>query len=585
MANTATFSVLNAKVQKIFSDENVETLGMAFEILCLRTLFKLNDEEIEEALTDNGHDGEVDAIYISERVVHLMTFKYTDDPDQTIKNYPGTEIDQFAQTVDAIIGRTLDRRTINTAVWDKYEEIKTLITTGKVEYKIYVVSNKLPPVSSSKVKLSNIIDEYQIIEKPIYLTQDDLVAKILENRTEKISGSLHFIHRQYFEKSEGNLKTVIGAISANDLIALIKDPHNNAMINEHAFNENVRRYKPKHRVNLSMIETATGIENYQFFYLNNGITILCKKIDYPVNTPSPLVTIENFQIINGGQTSHSLFEVYKANPDKLNTVELLIRICQVLNENPDEPISQKISETTNNQIPVGNRDLHSNDDVQRKLEEEFLTLGYFYECKPNKYMDEPKDKVLNNELLGQLYMAYHLDMPSEAKNNKSKVFADAYDLIFDEEGITAVELLRLYKLYLPLLKQKKAIQQKKRKKERVAENEAFISRATFHILNGTKYLFEKEENYIEASKRLTKPEKKLLKQNLHDSMGDRFTKKAIKMVFEVVKKEMKIRGKNYTHDKFFKEIPTNNIIRTHILKKIEKNKPTTRLIRPKVGKK
>ncbi len=97
--------------------------------------------------------------------------------------------------------------------------------------------------------------------------------------------------------------------------------------------------------------------------------------------------------------------------------------------------------------------------------------------------------VLSNELLGQLFMAYHLDMPSEAKNNKVKVFGELDHFIFDENIISAAELLRLYKLYLPLLNQKEEIQNKKRSKKPVAEKDAFISRATFHILNGIKSSF------------------------------------------------------------------------------------------------
>lgn len=207
----------------------------------------------------------------------------------------------------------------------------------------------------------------------------------------------------------------------------------------------------------------------------------------------------NVQIINGGQTSHSLFQVSKDNAKKINTIEILIRICVTKKEGV---IGEKISGSTNNQIPVANRDLHANDHIQRKLEMEFHDLGYFYERKPNQYSDKPKNKTLNNELLGQLYMAYHLNMPSEAKNNKSKVFSDLYEDIFNENEVNAKKLLNIYKMYLPLLDLKKQIQTKKRKKVKVNEKESFISRATFHILNGIKYLLEKEESAIHA-KRIT----------------------------------------------------------------------------------
>ena len=55
-------------------------------------------------------------------------------------------------------------------------------------------------------------------------------------------------------------------------------------------------------------QNFTGTDG--FMYLNNGVTILCENAEYAPNTRSPHVELINFQIINGGQTSHSIFEVY-----------------------------------------------------------------------------------------------------------------------------------------------------------------------------------------------------------------------------------------------------------------------------------
>jgi hypothetical protein len=294
--------------------------------------------------------------------------------------------------------------------------------------------------------------------------------------------------------------------------------------------------------------------------MNNGITILCQEADYRPNTPSPLVRLNNLQVINGGQTSHSLFEVYKTDKDKLDTVELLVRIC-IAKKN--DPISDIISETSNSQIPVGNRDLHSNDLIQKKLEEEFDVLDYFYERKPNQHSDKPHSKVLNNELLGQLYIAYHLDMPSEAKNSKSRVFSDLYDKIFEENTVTAVELLRLQTIYNPLIELKKTIQSQKRKKQEFNEDDAFISRATFHILNGVKFIFEKDLEGKNISQLKPKEREKLKTSVLNKSLNDYVTL-SIKLISNIVKQERSKQGEAYTHDKFFKETSTNSLIRDYI---------------------
>ena len=95
MSNLASFSVINQKVEKIFNEEDPENKGLAFVNLCLKTIFKLTDEEIEETITDGPMDGEIDAIYIADRIINIMTFKYTDQFKLSQNNYPESELDQF----------------------------------------------------------------------------------------------------------------------------------------------------------------------------------------------------------------------------------------------------------------------------------------------------------------------------------------------------------------------------------------------------------------------------------------------------------------------------------------------------------
>jgi hypothetical protein len=235
---------------------------------------------------------------------------------------------------------------------------------------------------------------------------------------------------------------------------------------------------------------------------------------------------------------------HKKDRERVGGIDLLVRICAV---DRDDDISGRISESTNKQIPVKTRDLHSNDVIQKKLEAEFEQLGYFYERKPGQHKGQPQQSVLNNELLGQLYLSFYLDRPSEAKNNKNVVFGDFYEEVFNDERVNARQLLFLHKLYRPLVAMKREIQRKKRKREKVNEKESFISRATFHILNGMKFVAEFEDLDLE-------------KKNDQERAMD----VAITMIFEVVEKEMSARGDTYTHDKFFKELPTNAVVRNHI---------------------
>lgn len=239
---------------------------------------------------------------------------------------------------------------------------------------------------------------------------EDIVTYFIDNQTEKIDGTLHFIDDQHFEKSHGPIRSIIGAVSVEDIIGLITDKNDPTKINANVFNQNVRTYRKNHRINKAIKESALSNDNYEFFYLNNGITIICESCDYTPHRKSPTVNITNFQIINGGQTSNTIYRAFKEKSEIVRNLEILLRVCII---NPDNPIAERISETTNTQIPVGTRDLHANDNIQKVIEAEFISLGYFYERKPGQFYNKPKAKVLNNELLAQIYMAYNLDMPSD----------------------------------------------------------------------------------------------------------------------------------------------------------------------------
>lgn len=535
--------MLKEKVNKYQEDYALDSSTMAFNYLCLETILNLNSDEIEDAITDGSSDGGIDALHIIGKEVNIFNFKYTDSFDNSKHNFPGNEIDKILVTMDGIYGKTIRNDDVNDLLWEKITEIWDLFEKGQLLFKYYLCSNKEKPTDSAKRKFETHLLRYRFVEFH-YIDLEDIVSKILEKKYKKINGDMRFVEKQYFDRSDGPLKGIVATVAATDLINLVKDPELPEKINDNVFNENIRIYlKLDNRINRGIYDTALSDENYEFWYLNNGITIVCEECTYTPNTRSPLVNLKNLQIVNGGQTTNALFEAYLKNPEKLDNILVIVRICETKNYR----ISEKISETTNSQTPIKTRDLHSNDRIQKKLEDEFKSLGYYYERKRNQFIDQPKSKRLDSELLGQLYMAYYLDMASQAKNNKSLIFSEEYDNIFNENIITASSMLIPHKIYLPLDEMKRDIQRKKRRKEKISERDAFISRATFHLLNSVRIIAEKENLKAEEDKDI-----------------NRAIELAIKYVNDVVELQSKKRGDLYTHDKFFKEIQTNKIISDYI---------------------
>src|SRR5579859_3331501 len=470
MANLSSFSTLHDKVKKYHADFGLRNLSSGFAYLALESILNLTEDEIEDADTEGDQDGGMDAIHISGTDVHIFNFKYAETFDNSTKNFPEGEVDKILVTMNAIMIKSLKREQANEFLWDKVQEIWDLFDeSGPINFKFHFASNKEKLVERARKKLESNLGKYKFVEFNYY-DQDDLVSRIIEKKSKRVDGELRFVDTQYFERSDGPLKGIVATVPASDLMDLVRDPENPERIQEDAFNENVRVYlKLKNRINQSIHDTALSDSNFEFWYLNNGITILCDECVYAPNTRSPKAKLKNLQIVNGGQTTHALFEASLGHREKLEKILVLVRICQT----NDRSISEKISETTNSQTPIRSRDLHANERVQRKLEEQFKTLGYCYERKKNQHSGSPRAKRLSNELLGQICLAYYLDMPAEAKNKKTIVFSEKYDEIFDEDTTTAERMLLAYKLYLPLDAKKKTIKKKIRNKEAVPDNEAF----------------------------------------------------------------------------------------------------------------
>ena len=438
MTNLVTFSTINEKTKKYLNDYSLDDMNTAFEWLSLEAILNLNEDEIEDAITDGSMDGGIDAIHIADRDVHIFNFKYTELFENTKNNFPELEIDKILVTMAGIYGKSIKKDDVNELLWEKVNEIWDLFEKGSLNFKYYLCSNKEKPIEHAKRKFEQNLDKYKYVEYNYY-DQEDIVSRILEKKYRKINGKINFVDLQYFDRSDGPLKGIVATVAATDLIKLVQDPNEPTKIIEDVFNENVRVYlKLKNRINQGIYDTALSDENYEFWYLNNGITIVCDECVYTPNTRSPRVKLTNLQIVNGGQTTHALFEAYLKDNSKLNNVLIIVRICET---KKDYRISERISETTNSQTPVRTRDLHASDRMQKVIEEQFQALGYFYERKKNQHEQMPKSKRLDNELLGQIYLAYYLDMPSEAKNQKAIVFSDKYEEIFDEASISAKKML------------------------------------------------------------------------------------------------------------------------------------------------
>ena len=202
------------------------------------------------------------------------------------------------------------------------------------------------------------------------------------------------------------------------------------------FGDNLREsLADKSKTNADMEDTIFN-EPERFWHYNNGITIIAEKIDLVENHETQTATIQltNFSIINGAQTTSSLFEYLKNArllydkklEEKLEKVFVLARLMEVTK---DDKFGDNIAIYNNSQNAITSRDM-----VSRNLEQRELQTKLFEGGKPNIFMHikrgvgKPSNPIIEkhqeitNEELAQLAFAAFLQEPFSAKNKKSSLF-------------------------------------------------------------------------------------------------------------------------------------------------------------------
>lgn len=484
MATFQDFSLIRTKVQKYATDFGFKDDSNAFYHLILDLILGLQDDEVEDSVTDSyyleitgktpGKDRGIDAVYIEEGndvdekpKVHLFNFKYTNDFKKITRHYPSSEIDKILSFLQDLMHKEekILKETVNAFLYSKVEEIWSIFERNP-SFVIYLCGNcEQGLTEEERRRFEKKINEYSNFEIKYYLFKD-LVDLIAKGRKRKVNAKLKAIDKNFFEKSDGDLRALIADIDARELIRVVVDDDiirnntdltdyddlKNYGILEDTFEDNVRVYLKRSKINRNIKKTALSDESYRFFYFNNGITITCDKFTYLKGVRTPTIELENIQVVNGGQTIHALYEAFVEDSSKFVDIEILCRIYETKNS----ILSTSIAEYTNSQNPVGSRDVRSIDFVQQKLEKEFLAIEYYYERKRNQYVEKPKHLRLDAEKAGQVLMSFYNGMPLEAKNRKRFIFGERYEEIFNND-INAEKVLLPYQLFDKIEEEKRRI--------------------------------------------------------------------------------------------------------------------------------
>jgi hypothetical protein len=477
----------------------------------LSNVLGLTNEQIADALTDQGGDRGIDAVYLDEGEgrlnLHLFSFKYGSSIEKCRKNFQGSAVDKVVSFVEDLINEQRDslRATCHAGLFENIEYIWERYRDPAFKILIYFCSNRGPLMDSD---LKRIIHHFkgQPFISVHQLHTAEIANTFLRQLNVKVNGRIQLLDKQYFPRIDGVYRGLIATVNAADFIGLIADPLSPREIYGPAFNDNIRLWLGvKNEVNASIISTALSDERRDFWYLNNGITIVCRGFSYN-ELRSPIVTLEDFQIVNGGQTANALFEAHLVDPDKLTDVYLLLRIY----ETKDEDLKLKVAAATNNQTPIRSRDLKANDPIQKKLELGLKTLGYYYERKKSQYVERKEEERIDALRAGQTLLAYYGGQPVQAKTQSDRIFGEFYTQIF-HDNLTEHQVLCSVLLSKIIESEKRAIKSRIRGKHAAVDRDEFIVEGSLHVLYVVGSLCERDG----ISKEDFPKARELVKEALH----------------------------------------------------------------------
>ncbi len=254
---------------------------------------------------------------------------------------------------------------------------KTLLSTIEEEHPLYTLVFELASHydeydSINYILLTNgLVGEIKLPSFSIFGKTVDVFVydierykRFLDNQTIEsivadISVLKHPLKCSHLATSDGNYDVYSCILSGNVIYRLFDKFHFRLL------NSNVRTYlQLRGSVNKGIMDTLKTTPA-KFLAYNNGISATASKIELDAN--GDIIEIHDFQIVNGGQTSASIYKA-KANFDvDLDDVYVLAKITVVNKPDMYNIMVKNISRYANTQNKIKVSDLSSNDSYNVEL--------------------------------------------------------------------------------------------------------------------------------------------------------------------------------------------------------------------------
>lgn len=470
---------------------NIKKDEWAFNYWVLDKFFYEDEELIEDKIIDYNDMG-VDAyeIYEDTKELYLIQNKYYNDSSKLSAEY--VKNDFLLRPITALENGTYRKSVEVQDFFSKYKNHDDFT----VYLQIYVTNNNRCEDAEEYVKKFN-TGHPKYRASIFYL--DDIKEKYygdIKQNKQNLEVQIHSVNKGTIlniNTDDYKLENVLDAkyvfTPVSSIFRLYRDSIEK---NYPIFDMNIREYLGNKGVNKKIYETLLDPEDRKnFFYYNNGITMICDKMSSVEtrsfgNNINAVFNVKNPQIVNGCQTVNSIYEALKnVDPRELEQnykdTFVMLKILQINRENEYEEILYKNIVTYNNsQNSIDEKTFVANNSTFNRLKTEFESKGFLLLIKQsdkNSYSTQYKNLTklkeksherlekfgltsLNKvtdffvplEKLLQVVIAFALG-GYDAYTKKSNLLKDTtkqYQIAIDfikDDSITTDSLIDLYLLY------------------------------------------------------------------------------------------------------------------------------------------
>ncbi len=270
------------------------------------------------------------------------------------------------------------------------------------------------------------LDDIGIFEKVTFNPIDaNGIQNLYRLANNKISRQIQFERRATIPKINDINQAYIAILPASEYLKLITDEDGNII--RGLFYDNVRGFQGENDVNQEIEATIKSQERQFFVLYNNGITIVAEYVDLI----GDLITIKDYQIVNGCQTSYILYNNRESIDDSLYIPVKVIALDR------DSKLKNNIIKANNRQTPVKIEELEALTDFQKKLEEYYNSMReekrLFYERRPRQFngIDEiEKIRIVDIRSQMRCFASMFLEQAQNAGRYHARLQEETKEKIF-----------------------------------------------------------------------------------------------------------------------------------------------------------